>query len=604
MKNNPLVSLFGALWHYSVGNKRTVVLFWCMFVLNESVNIVVQPLLTAKILNSIQEHHGVTESNLYTLLGYLGLMLCATLFFWCLHGPGRILERTNAFKARIEYRKFLLSGVMNLPLKWHAEHHSGDTIDKIKEGTGALFDFGGGTFNILYSLTRLLVCFSILAYYSHLAVLVVLSMMLVSTWVTMRFDRVLIPQYRELSRAENRISESVVDATSNISTVIILRVEKVVFNAIVKKLEKPYDLFVTNAKLSECKWFLTNVCCRIMICLSLGVYFWQQSRNHAVFEIGVYYLLLNYLDRVSDLFNRFCDIYGDIVIRRTRVMNSEELSKDFETTSLANHVLPKNWQKLEIKDLSFSYHGKKGDIHLDNISLSLKQGEIIAFIGESGSGKTTFLKAMRDLYHPQKLSLSVDGVVIPDGFELLSYFFNKEALVSLPSYIFKKSAWDPLPMGDGQKLSLRVQSNGKAFRSYNFSFTEPWLGGKKRNALTVSVYNTKYGQTYDPLTGLYDPNLIQNLTNGALKMESRTSTVKPAAITPEDTEIVRQIRDNLTREADLSVDALNAKISSDGGRVTVKGVVRSIDEVNDILRLTWSISGVTDVDNQMKVMAQ
>jgi len=76
--------------------------------------------------------------------------------------------------------------------------------------------------------------------------------------------------------------------------------------------------------------------------------------------------------------------------------------------------------------------------------------------------------------------------------------------------IFKKSAWDPLPMGDGQKLSLRVQSNGKAFRSYNFSFTEPWLGGKKRNALTVSVYNTKYGQTYDPITGIYSPTVADS----------------------------------------------------------------------------------------------
>jgi len=76
--------------------------------------------------------------------------------------------------------------------------------------------------------------------------------------------------------------------------------------------------------------------------------------------------------------------------------------------------------------------------------------------------------------------------------------------------IFRKAAWDPLPMGDGQKLSLRVQSNGKAFRSYNFSFTEPWLGGKKRNALTVSIYNTKYGQTYDPYTGLYDQNIANS----------------------------------------------------------------------------------------------
>ena len=56
--------------------------------------------------------------------------------------------------------------------------------------------------------------------------------------------------------------------------------------------------------------------------------------------------------------------------------------------------------------------------------------------------------------------------------------------------IFSKSSWQPLPSGDGQKLSLRIQSNGKAYQSYNFSFTEPWLGGKKRNSLTVSLYRS------------------------------------------------------------------------------------------------------------------
>jgi len=76
--------------------------------------------------------------------------------------------------------------------------------------------------------------------------------------------------------------------------------------------------------------------------------------------------------------------------------------------------------------------------------------------------------------------------------------------------IFKKSAWDPLPMGDGQKLSLRVQSNGKAFRSSNFTFTEPWFGGIKRNTLTVSIYNTKYGQTIDPLTGMYNLSIADS----------------------------------------------------------------------------------------------
>lgn len=70
--------------------------------------------------------------------------------------------------------------------------------------------------------------------------------------------------------------------------------------------------------------------------------------------------------------------------------------------------------------------------------------------------------------------------------------------------IFKKSAWDPLPTGDGQKLSLRVQSNGRAYRSYSFSFTEPWLGGKKRNSLTIGINNSKFSNAYDYTTGTID----------------------------------------------------------------------------------------------------
>ncbi len=62
--------------------------------------------------------------------------------------------------------------------------------------------------------------------------------------------------------------------------------------------------------------------------------------------------------------------------------------------------------------------------------------------------------------------------------------------------LFKKGAWDPLPAGDGQNLSLRIQSNGKVYQSYNFSFTEPWLGGKKANSLTLSYYQTRFA-SYD-----------------------------------------------------------------------------------------------------------
>ena len=57
--------------------------------------------------------------------------------------------------------------------------------------------------------------------------------------------------------------------------------------------------------------------------------------------------------------------------------------------------------------------------------------------------------------------------------------------------IFNKSAWRPLPSGDGQTLGLQARSNGKYYQSFNINFVEPWLGGKKPNALSVSAYLTK-----------------------------------------------------------------------------------------------------------------
>jgi len=56
--------------------------------------------------------------------------------------------------------------------------------------------------------------------------------------------------------------------------------------------------------------------------------------------------------------------------------------------------------------------------------------------------------------------------------------------------ILNGKSWSPLPSGDGQRLSLSASSNGAYYQNYNVSFTEPWLGGKKPNALTVSLYKS------------------------------------------------------------------------------------------------------------------
>ncbi|MDX1476635.1 MAG: POTRA domain-containing protein [Saprospiraceae bacterium] len=62
--------------------------------------------------------------------------------------------------------------------------------------------------------------------------------------------------------------------------------------------------------------------------------------------------------------------------------------------------------------------------------------------------------------------------------------------------IFNREAWHPLPQGDGQRLSIRAQTNGDFYQSYNFSFTEPWLGGKKPTSFTLGAVHTAFNNEF------------------------------------------------------------------------------------------------------------
>jgi outer membrane protein insertion porin family len=73
--------------------------------------------------------------------------------------------------------------------------------------------------------------------------------------------------------------------------------------------------------------------------------------------------------------------------------------------------------------------------------------------------------------------------------------------------IFHFKEYKPLPKGDGQKLSIRGQSSGRNYQNYSFTFSEPWLGGKKPIFFALSAY------TQLSSTGQYYPKTSPNYNN-------------------------------------------------------------------------------------------
>ncbi|MCF6167200.1 outer membrane protein assembly factor BamA [Lutibacter sp.] len=85
--------------------------------------------------------------------------------------------------------------------------------------------------------------------------------------------------------------------------------------------------------------------------------------------------------------------------------------------------------------------------------------------------------------------------------------------------LFNKKAYRPLPMGDGQTLSLRIQKS-RFFTTSSFSFVEPWLGGKKPQSLSFSIYNSKQFR-YDYQTNRVDKDQRLNIVGASIGLGKR-----------------------------------------------------------------------------------
>ena len=87
--------------------------------------------------------------------------------------------------------------------------------------------------------------------------------------------------------------------------------------------------------------------------------------------------------------------------------------------------------------------------------------------------------------------------------------------------IFKKDAYKPIPMGDGQKLALRLQAS-RFYQTYSFSFSEPWLGGKRPVQFSTSLSHTKQF-LYNPTTRNADKSRSFNITGITFGLAKRLS---------------------------------------------------------------------------------
>jgi len=407
IKNEPIIFMFQKMWSFSNNKKR--IIFYSLLYIFANIIALFSPIIFGKFMNEIQKNNINSENISYLIILLLGSILI-NMIYWFIYGPARIIENANAFDLRRNYQKFLLKNILAKRLQWHTDRDSGDTIDKINNSSQAIFSFSSSSYVAIENFVRVVGTIIAISFFNFYIALSVLVFMFFPFFVMNKFDKNLVKKYEKLNKYKNNISAKIFDYFTNISSIVILNIRKVVLVNILKKIEKPKKDFLKMSKINEMKWFTISQMMEIFITIPLIIYVFYSYKNNIFIKVGTITTLYLYLRNISGVFSTVGWYYQGVIEQKVSMENIKEIEDSFNKQGIELKKEKKvEWKSLEIKKLSFKYDLVEKDIlHLNNIHLKIKKGEKIAFIGKSGSGKTTFLKVLHGLYENAQSEISFD----------------------------------------------------------------------------------------------------------------------------------------------------------------------------------------------------
>lgn len=416
---NPLLNLLRLEWIHLGRRKRIFFVQLFLFTIAGIIGLLT-PLVIGLIFNSIQRTI-TSPAELNKLILMIFLLLAITIGFWMFHGIGRFLEQRTGFFVHRNYANSKMRKVLELPVKWHKDHHSGDTIDKVNRGRNALSSFSQNmTYDVVYAVLNIFGSLIILFFIDVKIASFTFGFAMVTLFIIMKVDKKLHKYYQEMNKFSNKLSSAVYDYLSNIITVITLRLKKTVSVEIDRRLMASSETHKKIVSLDEFKWGFASIAISLMTVLVLSYKAYTDYYSTGIIMIGTLYILYGYLSKVGNTFFTFAYMYGSMVRKNARVSGAYPIDKAFdEIKTTVGGKLPNNWEEIEIKNIDFTYD-KEGEIqHIDNVGLKFKRGQKIALIGESGSGKSTILALMRGLYTPEKGKIYCNREELKNGFEKL-----------------------------------------------------------------------------------------------------------------------------------------------------------------------------------------
>lgn len=350
----------------------------------------------------------ITKQNLKGFIiagiGFFSLVIISTLAIYSFYVFGGKLE----YQVSKEIRKSVFERIEKFSLTNIKKYETGELISRLTSDVQKLSEvFSWGVIDACHSMIVLLISISIMLYLSYTLTLMLFLILPAIYIVTVIFQKNILKFQRKVRDYNSKIIRSYTESLSYIKTIKALGIEdkkKKEFKAYNEKYRKYNLLSILISAI-----FVPTVMFVASIGVGFAFNFSSISVMRNVMTYGAFLSFLTYSFQIFEPFKMLAQIFTDlksaqasaervfqILYEEDEILEEEESDLDFEGN-------------IKFENVSFHYFDDDKLI-LKDFNFEIKNGESVAFIGSTGSGKSTIVNLICKFYNPTSGGIYLDGI--------------------------------------------------------------------------------------------------------------------------------------------------------------------------------------------------
>ncbi len=354
----------------------------------------------------IYEFFKFDKKPIFIWLGiYLLLLFFASIFRYF---ETYLLQKSANLIVR-QMRNDLFKHVQRLPIDYFVKHPAGSIVSRVTNDTEAIRDLYERVLSIVISSVIYMVGI-ILALFllnTRIALFTLLLIPIIFAWVSLY--KVYGTRYNQVIRSTlSQINSKISEAIQGMSVIRAFKQNK--------GMQKEFEVlnkkhFTYQRKLLQLNAFTSHNLVNVLKNLTLIAFIWHfgllSMQPDQVISIGLLYALVDYITR---LFEPVAQIVNQLpIIEQARVAGSRVFTLlDEKGEKVHTEKIKRYKGEVTFDNLSFSYDGKQ--TVLKKLNFTIPAGNTAAFVGHTGSGKSTIMNLLFRFYDPQKGRVLIDGI--------------------------------------------------------------------------------------------------------------------------------------------------------------------------------------------------